>query len=100
MLLRFLDRSELSEGIAAEGCQKTKGTNAFGDHIEGIPELGLLLHKHQLERVEHRAGYVAVESVGFAVEHIGIGENPSKAVRDCLSFVRWDADFNEGGLRH
>ena len=71
-LLGFLDGCQASKGGSTMGCNHPKRSDALGDHIEGVPEFGVLLHEHQVQGVEHGTGHVPVEPVGLSVQHISV----------------------------
>ena len=58
------------------------GPYALGDLVEGSPEFGVLLHEHQVQRIEHRTGHVPVETVGLGVEHGAVRQNTPQAFRN------------------
>ena len=93
----FGDRGQLADRLAAVGGTAAEGADALGDRVQGVPELCVLLHEHQVQRVEHRPGDIPVEAMGFGVEHRAVGQHPRQARGDLLPLVGGDADIDGGG---
>jgi hypothetical protein len=71
----------------------------LGDRIDRVPELGVLRHEHQVQRVEHRPGDVPVEVVRRQVERVGVGEQLRQAADDGGTVGVVDADVDAGSGR-
>ena len=82
------------------GSQNAKGANALGDHIQGVPQFGVLIHEHQVQRVEHRSGHIPVKAVGFAIQHVGICEQAAECSSDLFPLRAGDADVDGGVTSH
>jgi hypothetical protein len=83
------------------GGRVAERANPLGDRIDRVPELGVLLHEHQVQRVEHRPGHVPVEVMGRQVERVGVGEQLREAAGDGGTVGLVDADVDAGSrLRH
>ena len=50
-----------------------------------------------MQGVEHRAGDIPVEAVGFGVEHGAVGQHSAKACGDLQPLGFRDADVDRGG---
>jgi hypothetical protein len=68
--------------------------DAFGDGVERVPQLGVLGHEHEVERVEHRTFHVPVEVVGLEIERVGVGQQARQALRNLLAVLVSDADID------
>ena len=93
----FGNAGEAAVGGPAVGGWQAKGTDAFGDGVEGGPEFGVLPHEHQVQGVEHRPGDIPVEAMGLGVEHGGIGQHLAQPLGDLLALGCGDADVDGGG---
>jgi hypothetical protein len=69
-----LDRAQLAELRVRAGGRMAERADALGHGVDRVPELGVLRHEHQVQRVEHRPGHVPVEVVGRQVQRVGVGE--------------------------
>jgi hypothetical protein len=47
-----------------------------------------------MQRLEHRAGDVPVEIMGFEVKRVSVGKQTGKTVRDLLAILLRDADVD------
>ena len=90
----FLERRQLGEGAVTEWGGHAQGADAFRDLIQRIPELLVLGVEHPVQGVEHRTGHVPVESMGLAVQHPGVGQQPSQTIGNLLTLVLGDADVD------
>ena len=79
------------------GSQNAEGANALGDHIQCVPQLGVLVHEHQVQRVEHRPGHIPVEAMCFAVQHVGICEQAAEFSSNLFPLCAGDADVDADG---
>lgn len=75
-----------------------KRANAFGNDVDRISLLGVLVHEHLMQAVELRAGDVPVEVVCHEIQRVTIGEQRGKSLRDLLPLVRADSDVDRRGL--
>ncbi len=70
----FLDGRQAGVGGVGAGRREAQGPDALGDVVHGNGQFGVLTFEHQVQRIEHRAGDVPVEVVGFQVEGVGVGQ--------------------------
>ena len=100
LLFGFLDRGQTGQGGTSMGSQNAKGAYALCDDIQGVPQLGVLVHEHQVQRVEHRPGHIPVEAMGFAVQHVGICEQAAEFSSDLFPLCAGDADVDSRAVGH
>jgi hypothetical protein len=95
----LLDRGEFGEFPVSRRRGITQRADAFGDEVERCPQLGVFVHEHEVQRVEHGAFHVPVEVVGLEIQRVGVGEYTRQALHDLLAILALDADVDErGGL--
>src|SRR3989344_1804436 len=81
---------------------ETQRADALGDWVHRVPQLGVLVHEHHVQRVEHRPRHVPVEVVRGQVEGEGGGQQAIEALGDGGAMIGRDADVDRlplgGGL--
>ena len=80
------------------GVHQAKGSDPFGNLIQRCPKLGVLLHEHQVQRVEYRPSDIPVEAMGFPVQHIGIRQKPAESICDGAALLLREADVDVDGV--
>jgi hypothetical protein len=91
----FLDGRELGEFPAGARRGISQRADAFRDQIERVPQLGVLVHEHEVQGVEHRPFHVPVEVVSLEIERVGVGEHARQTLHDLLAVPRLDADVDQ-----
>lgn len=91
------DRGEPDELLVGARRGVAQGANAPGDQIERVPQLSVLIHEHQVQRVENRTLDIPVKVVGLLVERVGVGQQARQALRDALAVLFSDANVGASG---
>ena len=95
--LGLRDRGELGELLVGARRGVAQGANAPRDQIERVPQLSVLIHEHQVQRVENRTLDIPVKVVGLLVERVGVGQQARLALRDALAVLFSDANVGASG---
>lgn len=90
----FLDHRQLGEFPVGSRRGHTQRADAFGDQVEGIPQLGVLVHEHHVQCVEHGAGHIPVEIVCLQVQRERVGEQARQPFGNFLAILLGDSDIH------
>ena len=70
----FLDRRQFDKLLVGSWSREIQCADAFGDHVQGIPLFGVLLHEHQVQGIEHGTLHIPVKVVCHLVQGVAIGQ--------------------------
>ena len=63
-------------------CRNAEGADPLGDFINGGRELRILLFKHLMQRIEHRARNVPMEVMGLQIKRVAVCQQIGEPIRN------------------
>lgn len=81
----LLNGGETDKLLVCAGSGKAQCADPLGNNIQRIPLLGVLIHKHIVQAVELRAGYVPVKIVSHQIKGVTIGKQCRQSICNFLA---------------